>query len=97
MQRPWQTRTPLARRTLVAYVLSVLVTCSLGTALTYRSLQQNLETGAQARLREDARVYGLTVFSRLENADRVLAWLTSAAIQASAKTPAVQPEPGSPF
>ncbi len=95
-QADWQTRTPLARRTLAAYALSVFVTCALGAALTYRSLQQHLEDAAQARLLENARLYGLGVFSRLENADRLLGRLTSAAIQAGAQTPA-QPDPDSPL
>jgi diguanylate cyclase (GGDEF)-like protein len=89
--------TPRARRALAAYILSVVVTCSLGATLTYRLLQQNLETDAQARLLEDARVYGLAVFSRLENADRILEWwLNSRSIQPGAEIPAVQPPTGSP-
>jgi diguanylate cyclase (GGDEF)-like protein len=102
MKRPiwgnWQTPTPLARRALAAYILSVLVTCSLGAALTYRLLQQNLETDARARLLEDARGYGLTVFARLESADRLLAWwLTTTSSQPGSDTPAAQPPPGSPL
>ena len=99
MKRPlWTDRqtSTLARRALAAYILSVLVTCSLGAALTYGLLQQNLETDAQAQLLEDARVYGLAVFSRLENADRILAWLTSASRQ-PAEAPATQTEPDSPL
>src|ERR1700760_4931786 len=101
MPRPfwanWRTPTPLARRALVAYILSVSITCSLGAALTYRLLQQNLETDAQARLLENARIYGLTVYSRLENADRILAWwLASTSIQPGGETPAIHPPPGSP-
>src|SRR5581483_6603788 len=92
-----QTPTPLAHRALAAYILSVLVTCSLGAALTYGLIQKNLEADAHARLLENARIYGLAVFSRLENADRILTWLTSGPIQPGAEAPAIQPEPESPL
>src|SRR5437762_2331070 len=97
MKRPdWQTRTPLARQALVVYVLSVFVTASLGAALTYGCLRQALETGAQARLTDEARLYGLAVFSRLEEADRALAWLTTASGSGAEILPA-QPDPESPL
>src|SRR5262245_17968454 len=73
----WRTRTTLARRTLVVYVLSVLVTSLVGAALTYRSLQEDLESDARSKLLLAARLYGLAVFSRLAHADQVLQQLTA--------------------
>src|ERR1700730_18299987 len=76
----WRTRSSLARRTLLVYVLSVLVTSLLGAALTYHSLQQDLESHARARLLEAARLYGLAVFSRLTHADQVLEQLATGSL-----------------
>src|SRR5581483_8121974 len=77
----WRTRTSLARRTLLVYVLSVLMTASLGAVLTYHFLQRDLEKDGRAKLLEAARLYGLAVFSRLTRADQALEQLAAATIQ----------------
>ena len=76
----WRARASVAGRTLAVYVVSVLVTFLLVAAVTYDSLRQDLESRAHARLLEDARLYGLGVFSRLTHADRVLEQLAMAPV-----------------
>ena len=66
-------RTPIARRALAAHLLSAVLATLLGTTLIYRVVRQRLDTDLHGRLVDDARVYGLEVFSRLLTADRLLA------------------------
>lgn len=94
--RPWQVHASLARYTLVVYVVSVLIPCFLSTALAYRWLRNGMEEDAQARLRQDAREYGLAVYSRLLEADHVLARRASALVLTGDNLPS-DPEPDSPF
>ena len=77
-QPNWRPRTTLVGRTLLVYVLSVLLTCLLGAALTYVILEKDLESDGRARLLTVARLYGVAVFSRLSHADQVLEQLATA-------------------
>jgi diguanylate cyclase len=77
----WRTRASVARRTLVVYVASVLVSFGLVAVVAYSSLRQDLETDARARLLDAARLYGLVVFSRLTHADQVLEQIATTPIR----------------
>jgi diguanylate cyclase (GGDEF)-like protein len=89
----WRARASVSRRTLAVYVVSVLATFLLVAAVTYGSLRQDLETDAQARLLESARVYGLGVYSRITHADQVLERLAAAPVHGPGKSrPQLDPE-----
>jgi len=76
---PFGTRLRVARRTFAIFAVSAVIPTLLGAAVAYHAVQVELESQMQKRLMENARSFGLGVFTRLTAADQMLLQIAESA------------------
>ncbi|HEY1315040.1 MAG TPA: diguanylate cyclase, partial [Steroidobacteraceae bacterium] len=69
---PFGTRLRVARRTFAIFAMSAVIPTLLGAAVAYQAVRAELDSQMQKRLMQNARSYGLAVFTRLTAADQML-------------------------